>query len=423
MTRDRFRRTLDDFLEETTPTAIPPRALQEIEAIIGRQKPKPRWLALLTEEPMRSSRGVAAGAPGLRAGLAVFGAGLLLIAVIGGAVLSGAFRPVPPPRPLSAGLLAYDAGGSILVREGDEPRTLIPATAGAASPTWSPDGLTLAYWGASPTGDGDALFVIDVRGGSPVLLVDHLWVSTDKRPAWSPDSRRLAYSTESGPDRNDEDLYIVNADGTGQTRLGPSHPADPIRRLLPAWSPNGIWISFQGIPASLPADEAETWVISANGSEERRVPVPGRYVWPPGARWEPRPAESRLLVAAGQTRSNGDIYSYDVTTGQLDVVSNDPADESSPAWSRDGRLAWLAVDNGSRASIRLVSVDAPETLSNLPASGLVGAPNSIEWSPTGLEIYGSNADKTAVIVVPIDSATAPVEIDHEPGQGMPSWQP
>jgi len=83
-----------------------------------------------------------------------------------------------------------------------------------------------------------------------------------------------------------------------------------------------------------------------------------------------RPSRARLVIAAGETRSNGDIFLYDVHDDQLVVVSRDPVDESAPAWSRDGRLAWLALPEGGESSVRVASVDALGTSLALPGSGL-----------------------------------------------------
>src|SRR6185369_522774 len=66
MTQERFRRGLDDFLEQSALATAPPRLLDDIDELVGREHPKARWLALLTEKPMRTGRGVAVGSPALR---------------------------------------------------------------------------------------------------------------------------------------------------------------------------------------------------------------------------------------------------------------------------------------------------------------------------------------------------------------------
>ena len=59
----------------------------------------------------------------------------------------------------------------------------------------------------------------------------------DQSPAWSPDGDRIAFM--SIVDWN-WDIYVVNADGTEQTRL----TDDPGLDSSPSWSPDGQKIAF-----------------------------------------------------------------------------------------------------------------------------------------------------------------------------------
>ncbi len=61
--------------------------------------------------------------------------------------------------------------------------------------------------------------------------------ASDSFPAWSPDGRRIAF--ESDRDGNDE-IYVMNADGSGVTRLTDNDAID----RSPAWSPDGRRIAF-----------------------------------------------------------------------------------------------------------------------------------------------------------------------------------
>ena len=60
-------------------------------------------------------------------------------------------------------------------------------------------------------------------------------------PAWSPDGTKIAFTTDR--DGNFE-IYVMNADGTGQTRLTNNAAADD----EPAWSPDGSKIAFTSRP-------------------------------------------------------------------------------------------------------------------------------------------------------------------------------
>lgn len=67
----------------------------------------------------------------------------------------------------------------------------------------------------------------------------------DSGPAWSPDGRQIVYA--SGPDDLHEDIYVMNADGTGQPRQLTTYPG---RDESPDW---GVAPHPLGVGGSVPA--------------------------------------------------------------------------------------------------------------------------------------------------------------------------
>jgi TolB protein len=143
------------------------------------------------------------------------------------------------------------------------------------SPAWSSDDKLIA----SLCGDIDLGFDICVMPAPKVstpmnaaaIVQTNLTnaAGNDENPVWSPDETRLAFvSTRDG----DAEIYVMNADGSGQINLT-NHPADDTN---PAWSPDGTWIAFQST-----RDEPEFWdclscnyeiyVMNADGSGQTRL--------------------------------------------------------------------------------------------------------------------------------------------------------
>lgn len=121
-------------------------------------------------------------------------------------------------------------------------------------PSWSPDGTHLL---AVPADDLDTrIVVVDLATGDVRTLLEDPGV--EDGPRFSPDGARIAFSLlASGA--NDEDIYVMTADGSNPTRL----TDDPGYDYAPAWSPDGGRIAF--------VRDGDLWVMRSNGTETRRL--------------------------------------------------------------------------------------------------------------------------------------------------------
>ena len=79
----------------------------------------------------------------------------------------------------------------------------------------------------------------------------------DSMPDFSPDGRRIAFT--SNRDQQGE-IYVMNANGTGQTRLT-RRPGDD---WAPDFSPEGKRIVFMQLPGTI-------WAMNADGTGLKRV--------------------------------------------------------------------------------------------------------------------------------------------------------
>ena len=81
-------------------------------------------------------------------------------------------------------------------------------------------------------------------------------------PVWSPDGRRIAYlSRRDGT----KEIYVVNADGSGQRRLTPRD----VLASTPVWSPDGRRIAFEGVRDGTTG----VYAVNADGSLSMRGPA------------------------------------------------------------------------------------------------------------------------------------------------------
>ena len=99
-------------------------------------------------------------------------------------------------------------------------------TVGGSAPAFSPDGSTIAF--VARQGEESRLMVAPVSSPADATVVFAGRERIDA-PAWSPDGRTLAYQLMPA---EDWEIYTINRDGTGQTRVTRDIQHDVLPRFL-----------------------------------------------------------------------------------------------------------------------------------------------------------------------------------------------
>ncbi len=216
-------------------------------------------------------------------------------------------------------------------------------------PTWSPDGSKLAFQtnrNIAPAHDSVAarlqldLYVINADGtGETQITAD---TANEAQPAWSPDGTKIAFVTDR--DANNE-IYVMNADGTNVRRLTTNAAADE----QPAWSPDGGKIAF----VSNRSGTTDIWVMDSTGANPVSLTNDAAVDVLPA--WSPPPDSNRI---AFQSNRAGDFAIFVMSTDGSGVrqLTDGGVPDGSPSWSPDGtRIAfesdgevWVLVLDGSR---------------------------------------------------------------------------
>lgn len=205
---------------------------------------------------------------------------------------------------------------------------------GIVTPTLSPDGKQVVFQALNDLW----LLDIDQKGKSnPRRLTNDMFYEVE--PAWSPDGRSIAYSSDKA---GTADLYIRDLVTNAERRLTSLNGAE----VSAAWSPDGRTIAFQN-------ENFETLTVDVNTGALRQVLpelfAPGRPSWSP---------DSNMLALAARMRystrfreGHNQILTVNLTTGEQKY--HQPGSEfgtittrgtDGPIWSPDGKSMALVLE-------------------------------------------------------------------------------
>ena len=245
---------------------------------------------------------------------------------------------------------------------------------GACQPSWSPDGSQLVFTSpCSRRGEffetayrESSLHLINADGTSqkPLTTVP----GSDFEPAWSPDGRRIAFTSVRDGSKQ---IYVLDVNSLAITRLTDANP--DIESSQPAWSPDGNMIVY----TVKRVGTYQVWVMNDTGQENIQMARSGQALWDFSPVWSrdgniffsqrrsvpsrpwlmkitygdleldpvrlnfPTPIEDvefspdgLWLVFEGRDNSTGDwdIYFMTVAGSGRTRLTNDPALDFDPAW-------------------------------------------------------------------------------------------
>jgi Tol biopolymer transport system component len=217
-------------------------------------------------------------------------------------------------------------------------------------PAWSPDGRTIAFF------SGAKIYLMNADGSEHRALTRPQAGVRDL--AWSPDGRKLAFlQAKGGCGPSCYDIYVVNRDGSGLRNLT-AKLAVGIRLNLdpasdPAWSPDGQMIAFARLNPGL---GQPIYVVKADGRRLRNLtPKPvGAYAAPA---WSP---DGRKIAFVSDRDGNSEVYVMNANgNGQRNLTRN-PAFDADPAWSPDGRKIAFASKRDGKYGVYVMNADGSE---------------------------------------------------------------
>jgi Tol biopolymer transport system component len=255
------------------------------------------------------------------------------------------------------------------------------------------------------------LYTMDADGSGQTRITND--PADDLYPAFSPDGTRIAFSSNRGY----FNIWTVNADGSNPTQITNDQSHD----TNPAWSPDGTRIAYTGGPSG----QEGIYVINSDGSNPVRILAASTVLAGGTPAWSP---DGRKIAFQGSTADHAAIYvmNADGTNPVRLTFAPLPGGDFEPSWSPDGtRIAFASRRDGTYGrAIFVMNADGTNPVRLTAGTVIEDAP---VWSPDGTQIvfwgYRDFSTQPEIRAINADGSNLRSLTDGTTDNRFPGWQP
>ncbi len=258
-------------------------------------------------------------------------------------------------------------------------------------PAWSGDAGRIAFY-SDRTGV-DEIFAMNAAGGQLIQLTDDASIHFKEDPAWSPDSRQIAFSAL-------DDLFRIFVFDVQRAETQPFKPGEALVQrgpelvsdyyadsFGPAWSPDGRRIS---LTADDVYGDQQVFTLDLVSRDSFQVTHGPSHVFMPN--WS---SDGRRIAFASDADGDLEIYVIGADGSGLSRLTDNSAEDGKPSWSPDGRFIVFSSDRNGPTGLYVMREDGSDVIRLDTGVGKAFTPS---WSPDGRYIaFVSDRDGNAEI--------------------------
>ena len=305
-----------------------------------------------------------------------------------GTVITATFSPDGRKIAFATGESGTFAGGpigpeSLRIRSVDSAADTVLIPSGNhhfAGITFSPDGSAIDFPLQRSGGAPNSLFRVNVLGGTPRKIVDHV----DSPVTYSSDGSRFAFIRETG---GESVLLQANRDGSGERRIASIKLPEYLD--YPAWSKDGSVFACTLVHRA--RNETAVVLVDAKTGAIRTL-GPQRWRFIRGLSWI---RDGRFLILAGRPHDavNYRVWALEKATGKVFPVSSETDDivrVSMPASGK--RLVGIQRSKTSRLVLTRTEptgdpVKGARWTTAMTGSVAGGGSRAVAWTKDGRIVY------------------------------------